>query len=70
MIYSYDSANQLLIPYNKKKKKQYIVELNPEKARKDAKSKREKGKRKKSQSRDSKSRILSSISEYRRETNH
>lgn len=68
MIYSYDSANQLLIPYNKKK--QYIVGLNPEKARKDAKSKREKGKRKKSQSRDSKSRILSSISEYRRETNH
>ncbi|XP_027056164.1 IQ motif and SEC7 domain-containing protein 1-like isoform X2 [Pocillopora damicornis] len=39
----------------------YFVELNPEKARKDAKSKREKGKRKKSQSRDSKSRILSSI---------
>ena len=70
MIYSYDSANQLLIPYNNKKKKQYIVELNPEKARKDAKSKREKGKRKKSQSRDSKSRILSSIREYRRETNH
>lgn len=39
----------------------YIVDLDPEKVRKDAKSKHQKRKRNKSQSRDSKSRILSSI---------
>lgn len=54
-------ANQQLIPCNIK---QYIVDLNPAKVQKDAKSKREKGKRKKSQSKDSKSRILNTICEY------